>query len=242
MGNDREKACAPGFRRIALGAALVALGVAAFAALPHGGVTFASAAADARAFAAHHPTHAAAGFSLAYVILAALAVPVVGAMTIAGGALFGPWLGVPLAVASGVAGATIAMLVVRHSLRQGVEARFPHLKAWLDGGADGHGAALLFAARVTPVMPFALVNVAAGISRMPARTFALVSAAGALPLAAIYASAGATLGAAGSPADLLTPRFAVLLALAGATPLAGRVCAGRIAHRRRRTAALFQPH
>ena len=131
-------------------------------------------AIGARTFAALHPAFAAAAFSVVYVVVAALAVPIVALMTIAAGALFGPWLGVPLAVASSAVGATITMLVARYALRDWVEARFPQLKRRFDG-RRGDAAALLFAARVTPALPFALVNVAAALSRMPALTFALVS-------------------------------------------------------------------
>ncbi len=197
-------------------------------------------AIGARTFAALHPAFAAAAFSVVYVVVAALAVPIVALMTIAAGALFGPWLGVPLAVASSAVGATITMLVARYALRDWVEARFPQLKRRFDG-RRGDAAALLFAARVTPALPFALVNVAAALSRMPALTFALVSAAGALPLAAIYVSAGVTIGAAPSPADILSPRLVALLALAGAAPLIGRAWVARRT-RRRRFDAIFGPH
>ena len=50
---------------------------------------------------------------------------------------------------------------------RGVSARAP---------GDG-GARFLFAARLAPMVPFPLVNMAAGLTPMPARTFALVSLA-----------------------------------------------------------------
>jgi uncharacterized membrane protein YdjX (TVP38/TMEM64 family) len=188
--------------------------------------------------AALHTTLAAAAFFLAYVVIAALAIPVVAAMTVAAGALFGPWLGAPLAVVSSAAGATIAMLVVRYALRDRILARFPELSERF--GGSGSGAALLFAVRVTPVLPFALVNAAAGVSGMPALTFALVSAAGATPLAFVYVSAGAVLGAVRSPANILSPRLLALLTLAGAAPLAARYFVARWA--RRASPAMFEPH
>ncbi len=122
-------------------------------------------------------------------------------MTLAAGALFGPWLGVPLAVASGVAGATIAMLVARHVVaRRGRGALSAHLTAWLDGGARrSRRRAPVRGPRLTPVMPFALVNVAAGLSRMPARTFAARLGRGRSAAGGDLRFAGATLGAAGSP-------------------------------------------
>lgn len=191
-----------------------------------------AATAQTRAFAAERPALAAAGFALAYVTLAALAIPIVAAMSVAAGALFGLPLGLPLAVASNAAGATIAMLAVRYALRDRVVARFPGLAERWTRAAEGRDAALLFAARMTPVAPFALVNAAAAFSRINARTFALVSAAGAAPLAFAYVSAGAALGAIARPADVLSLRLFAALALAGFIPLAARALTARLARRR----------
>ncbi len=207
--------------RLGLAAALLAGGGAALAIWPAFGVDVPAAAAAARAFAALHPVLAAGGYSMAVVVVAALAIPVVAPMTVAAGALFGPWLGVPIAVASSVAGATLAMLLARYCLRDWVERRFPDLARRFHADGAG-GTAFLLAARLTPVVPFALVNAAAGASRMPARTFAAVSAAGALPLAAVYVCAGATIGAARNPADLVSPRLFALLTLAAAATLLAR--------------------
>jgi len=172
---------------------------------------------EARTLVAQHPVLSALGFSLGYTAIAALAVPVVSAMNVAAGALFGPWVGLPIAVASSVAGATLTMLAARYALRGWVEARFPAtVKRFGDGAANG-GMAFLFAARLAPVLPFALVNLAAGLTRMRARTFALVSLAGVLPLSTAYVCAGAELSAIDGPISLLrTGVPAALAALAAA--------------------------
>jgi uncharacterized membrane protein YdjX (TVP38/TMEM64 family) len=57
---------------------------------------------------------------------------------------------------------------------------------------------------------------------MPARTFALVSLAGMLPLSFAYVSAGAELAAVRSPADVLTPGFVGALIALAAAPFAVR--------------------
>ncbi len=151
-------------------AALLLAGVAAWLAWRLGGLDIRATTADARAYAALRPIGAAAAYVLVHVLVAAFAVPAVWAMSVAGGALFGPWLGLPLAIASSAAGATIAMLTVRSALRDRVAARFPHLAERFDGAANGRSAALLFAARVTPVLPFALISAArACAARLPPR-------------------------------------------------------------------------
>lgn len=213
-------------------AAALGLACAAMLAAWFAGVPAAAPLAAAKAFALVHPGVAAAGFLIAYVALAALAVPAALFMGLAAGALFGPWLGVPIAVASGAAGATVAMLLARHVFAGWVARTWPGLPRRLEAAAGARGAAALFAARLTPVLPFPLVNFAAGLTPMPARTFAAVTAAGMAPLAAIAVWAGAELGAAARPADILTVRTAVLLGAFAAASLAAP--AALRARRRRR--------
>ena len=180
----------------------------------------AAAMDGAQALVGAHPVLSAFGFSLLYVSVTALALPVVWLLSAAAGALFGPWFGVPIAIASGVMGGTLTMLAARYALRGWVEARFPETLARFDQGLARGGARFLFAARLTPVIPFALVNLAAGLTQMPARTFALVSAFGYLPLTIAYVSAGASLGAIRSPAEALSPRLLITFVALAAAPFA----------------------
>jgi uncharacterized membrane protein YdjX (TVP38/TMEM64 family) len=77
--------------------------------------------------------------------------------------------------------------------------------------------------RFIPVVPFALVNLAAGLAAVPLRAFTLATLAGGAPTALIYAGLGSGLGASlGSEQSLHqaleSPRL--LLPLAGLTVLA----------------------
>jgi uncharacterized membrane protein YdjX (TVP38/TMEM64 family) len=200
----------------------------AFRALADPGAVVASMA-HARALVAEHPLLAALGFSLVYTTVTALAVPAVWALSVAAGALFGPWIGLPIAVASGVTGGTITMLAARYALRDWVEARFPEVVSRFDHGAATGGARFLFAARLTPVIPFPLVNLAVGLTRMPVRTFAFVSFVGYPPLTIAYVSAGASLGDIRSPAESLSPGFVGALLALAAVPFAARILVGRMA-------------
>ncbi len=211
-------------RAAAFVAALAAVFVAAFALSGRfDPAAVAATTSQARMLVVAHPFLSALGFAIVYTSIAALAVPIVWVMNVLSGALFGPWIGLPIAIASSVAGATITMLAARYALRGWVEARFPSIAGRLGEGAGNGGARFLFAARLAPMVPFPLVNMAAGLTPMPAGTFALVSLAGMLPLSFAYVSAGAGLAAVSSPADVLSPGLvAGLLALAAA-PFAARI-------------------
>jgi uncharacterized membrane protein YdjX (TVP38/TMEM64 family) len=152
-----------------------------------------------------HPLFSALGFALLYTAIAALAVPVIWVMNVAAGALFGPWIGLPIAVASSVTGATITMLAARYALRGWVEARFPAAIAASTKAQRAAGARFLFAARLAPIVPFPLVNLAAGLTPIRAKTFALVSLLGVLPLSFAYVSAGAELATIQAPRGRFRP-------------------------------------
>lgn len=174
----------------------------------------------ARAAALAHPIAAALSYAGAYLAFAALALPGAWTMSVAGGALFGLWLGVPLAVASSTLGATASMLAARYLLRRWVERRFPAPLAMVNRAMQRHGLHALFAARLTPFIPFSAVNLAAGLTQIKPWQFAAVSLAGALPLSALYVSSGDALTSLHSPADVLSPAIAALLAALALAPFA----------------------
>jgi uncharacterized membrane protein YdjX (TVP38/TMEM64 family) len=199
-------------RRIALVAALLALAGGAFAL--GGPRHWVASLAEARALAAAHPLEAAGLYVAAYVAFAALALPGAWAVSVAGGALFGAWLGFALALAGSVLGATASMLTARYLLRDLVRARLPGFVAQVDAHVARQGARWVVAARLTPVMPFFAVNLAAGLTEMPAAVFAAASAVGSAPLAGLYAFAGARLERVQGLGDVLSPgRVAGLMAL-----------------------------
>lgn len=209
-------------RAIEFAAALTVAFVGGFLLRGHISPGAIAAAMDhARALVAGHPLLSALGFCLFSTTVTALALPVLWLLSAAAGALFGPWFGLPIALASAIMGGTLTMLAARYALRGWVEARFPETLARFDKGVAQGGVRFLFAARLTPVLPFALVNLAAGLSEMPARTFAFVSAVGYLPLTIAYISAGASLGAIRSPADALSPQLLITFLALGAAPFAG---------------------
>jgi len=177
-----------------------------------------------RAWVAAHEVEAGLGYFVAYVAFAALSLPGAWIMSVAGGALFGPWAGPPLVSLSSTAGATLAMLASRYLLRDAVAARFPQIVTRIDRGVAAQGARWLFAARLTPVIPFFALNLAAGLTTLRATTFALVTLVGAAPFATLYALAGARLATVAKPSDVISPGLVAVFALVGFAPLAvGRI-------------------
>ena len=192
---------------------LIAFVVAIFLAIGPNARSASDALLASRESAGLHLPLAAFLFSVVYVGFAALSLPGAWTLSVAAGALFGPWLGVPLVSLSSTAGAVVAMQIARYLIRGSVERRFPEFVGRVNRGIERDGARYLLAARLTPVIPFFAINLAVGLTRMPARTFALVTLIGTLPIVVLYVLAGEQFATIAHPSDILSAR--ILLALFG---------------------------
>ena len=177
---------------------------------------------DRRTFVDQNLAVSAAAYFALYVAFAALSLPGAWTMSVAGGALFGPWLGAPLVSLSSTAGATVAMLAARYLFRDAVANRFPDFVERVDRGVARDGARWLFAARLTPVIPFFAINLAIGFTRMSVADFALVTMIGALPFVVLYVLTGAEAATIERPADLLSFRLLLVLFALAVAPFAAR--------------------
>jgi uncharacterized membrane protein YdjX (TVP38/TMEM64 family) len=157
-----------------------------------------------------------------YTAVTALSIPVATGLTLVGGALFGRWLGVAVVSFASTLGATLSFLTSRYLLRAAVQARFGGRLEAINRGIERDGAFYLFTLRLTPVVPFFLINLALGLTRMRAMTFATVSWLGMLPATVLYVNAGTALASLESPRDILSPTVVFSLLLLGIVPLSIR--------------------
>ncbi len=171
------------------------------------------------ALIAAKPVLSAAVFFGIYVLVTALSLPAAAILTIAGGALFGLVEGFLLVSFASTLGATLAMLLSRYLLRDWVQQRFGTRLAGIDKGIEREGAFYLFALRLVPVFPFFLVNLAMGLTRLPALTFFWVSQLGMLPGTLVFVYAGTELAKIDSLKGLLSPGLLFAFTLLGLLPL-----------------------
>jgi uncharacterized membrane protein YdjX (TVP38/TMEM64 family) len=167
----------------------------------------------------------ALAFVVGYAVLTVALVPG-SALTLAGGVLFGPWLGTALVVVGATAGACGAFGVARRLGREGVEAvageRIGRLDAML--GRQGFTAVLLV--RLVPVVPFNVSNYAAGVTAVSFRDFALGTLVGIVPGSFAYAALGGSFDDPTSPLFLTAVGLVVVLALVGGVVSRRRARAG----------------
>lgn len=174
-------------------------------------------------FVAGAPVAAGLLYLAAYVLVVAFSLPGGAVMTLAGGFLFGPWLGTALAVAGATAGACLLFLGARYALAESLARRAGPLLGRVREGLRRDGFWYLLSLRLVPVVPFWLANLAPALAGMPLAPYAAATLLGIVPGTAVYAGIGAGLGEvfdAGGRPDLsvvLSP--GILLPLLGLAAL-----------------------
>lgn len=153
-------------------------------------------------------------------------------LTLAAGAVFGLLWGTVLVSFASAIGATLAFLLSRFVLRDWVQERFAGRLGAINRGVARDGAFYLFMLRLTPAVPFFLINLAMGLTPMRAATFYWVSQVGMLAGTLVYVNAGTQLAAIASPRDVLSWQLAGALLLLGLFPLAAKKAADALRTRR----------
>jgi pyruvate/2-oxoglutarate dehydrogenase complex dihydrolipoamide dehydrogenase (E3) component/uncharacterized membrane protein YdjX (TVP38/TMEM64 family) len=205
---------------------LLALAIGAFVALDLGRfLSFEQLKASQASFAQLHaeqPFTVAVVYFLVYVLATALSFPGATIITLAGGAVFGLWQGLLIVSFASTVGATLAFLASRFLLREWVEARFGQRLADINAGVDREGAFYLFTLRLIPVVPFFLINLLMGLTRMKVWTYYWVSQIGMLAGTAVYVNAGTQLAQLDSVQGILSPALLGSFVLLGIFPLIAR--------------------
>jgi uncharacterized membrane protein YdjX (TVP38/TMEM64 family) len=146
------------------------------------------------AWVAARPVLAAGAYVLAYVLVVALSLPGGVVMTLAGGLLFGPWLGTGLTVVGATIGACLLFLAARSALAPLVAGRAAGLIGRIRPGLERDGFFYLLTLRLIPVVPFWLANLAPALVGMPFGAYAAATALGIIPGTAVFSGIGAGLG------------------------------------------------
>lgn len=175
--------------------ALVAVGVAVLASGALGHVDPQRLAQDEaawRAGIAAHPWLAALAQIGAMALAVATAIPGAIVIVIAGGMLFGAWLGALLSTIGTVLGATLLFFASRRAFERG-DGGEPALAARLRGGYLAHPASYTLFLRLVPLFPFGATSVALAWLRCPLWLFLAASAFGASVMIAFESALGAGL-------------------------------------------------
>ena len=184
---------------------------------------------NARALGAAAPL----AFILVHTVGVVLFVPAT-VFAVAGGAIFGLAYGAVYSLIGGTCGALTAFLLGRHVLRHLFEVRVTESArlAAVDRAVAAKGARILFLMRLSPVMPFNILNYLLGMGSVRTADF-IASSVGMLPgtILAAYAGqiAGETLALAGETHPVWNSSYYLALIAGFIATLLAAVVVGRAA-------------
>ena len=164
---------------------------------------------------AGHRVGVVAGFMAIYIIQTALSLPGAAILSLSAGAVFGTAMGTVYAVIAATAGATLAFLVTRYLLHDAVQRKFGSRLETLNRELEARGLNYLLFLRLVPLFPFFLINLAAGLTRLPLRTFVIGTLVGIIPGGFVYVNAGASLATITSLREIASLRVLGSFALLG---------------------------
>ena len=166
-------------------------------------------------FYAGHKLAMVTGFMAIYILQTALSLPGAAILSLTAGAIFGAIMGTVYANIAATTGACLAFLVARYLLRDAVVNRFGSTLEGMNRELEARGLNYLLFLRLVPIFPFFLINLAAGLTRLPLATFFMGTMIGIIPGGFVYCNAGASLATITSLSAIASPRVLGSFALLG---------------------------
>ncbi len=174
-------------------------------------------------------------FVLGYAAAVVALIPA-SALTLAAGAVFGLGWGALYVFIAAVLGSTAALLTARYLARGSIERRIAGDARFLaiDRAIEEQGRKIVFLLRLTPAVPFGLLNYALGLTRVRV-VDTLIASVGMLPGTLLYVYGGKVAGdvaaAASGSGEGRSPAELALLAVGFVATIAVTVLVTRIARK-----------
>jgi uncharacterized membrane protein YdjX (TVP38/TMEM64 family) len=154
-------------------------------------------------------------FMAIYIAQTALALPGAAILSLAAGAVFGALMGTVYANIGATIGATLSFLVARYLFHDTIQGKFGPRLGKINQELETAGFNYLLFLRLVPVFPFFLINLAAGLTKIPLRTFFFGTMLGIIPGGFVYCNAGASLASINSVGEIVSLRVLGSFALLG---------------------------
>lgn len=140
-------------------------------------------------------------------------VPFAALLKLLGGFFFGPFLGAIYNIAATLVACLVGFGLSRYAFKEAFEKKYyQHVKD-IESKIEKNGFYYFLTLRVVMVVPYFLINISAGISRVSFKDFLLSTLLGVIPSSLIYANGGNKLEQIDSVSDLLTGDVVVSMLL-----------------------------
>ncbi len=183
-------------------------------------------------YVAAHPVLSVLIYVAVYTVIVVACIPGPGAMTTAGGFLFGTVIGGFAALTACTIGSAIVFLACRTAFGDWAQQKAGPAVRRIEDGFAKDAFSYLLTLRLIPMVPFFATNVAAGLARVRLSTLIGATLIGSSPVCFVFAGLGAGLGGVFDRGDkigmslLEQPRIIVplvALALLASGPIAWRL-------------------
>ncbi len=148
-------------------------------------------------------------FFVIYLLLSLLFLPGAALLTILAGALYGNIYGTLLSSMTSSLAASAAFVFARYLFRPYLHCRYYEQFQRLNKDLAKHGIYYLIALRLTPILPFFLVNMLMGLSNISLTKYHIVSQLTMLPITFILVNAGSKLANINQIGDVLSTELIV---------------------------------
>ena len=159
------------------------------------------------------PTVGVLIFSSIYITAIALSIPVATPLTVLSGFLFGPVLGTAVVAFSATVGGTIIFSLARFFFGRFFERKFGEKLEVVNRELRDNGFRDILLLRLTPIIPFSLINVATALTQVKLRDYIFATFIGTIPFTFVYVLAGTQLADIEMLSDILSLEVILVVSL-----------------------------
>jgi len=154
-------------------------------------------------------------FILIYAVSVAFSIPGATILTLTGGLVFGTILGAIYVNVGATAGAIGVFIFARYLLGEKLQEKYKDKLAKFNNEIEINGYSYLLTLRFIPLFPFWMINLFAGLTKIPLRTYAWTTAVGILPGSLVYTYTGNQLNTINSVKDIFSWNILLAFVLLG---------------------------
>jgi uncharacterized membrane protein YdjX (TVP38/TMEM64 family) len=162
-------------------------------------------------------------FIVMYIVVTGLSIPGATILTLAGGFLFGWFLGALYVNMGATIGAVLAFLFSRYLVGTWIHNKYQEKLSRFNHELTQHGSRYLLTLRFIPLFPFFLINILAGLTKIPLKTFIWTTSLGIFPGSLVYSFAGSQLKNIISVKDIFSVKILLAFCMLGLFVLAPRL-------------------
>jgi uncharacterized membrane protein YdjX (TVP38/TMEM64 family) len=150
-----------------------------------------------------------------YITVIVLALPGAAIMSISGGVLFGILPAMLYVNIAATTGATLSFLLSRYLIGSWVQSKYKSSLSNFNKEMDENGKRYLITLRLIPILPFFMINLAAGLTQISVFTFIWTTTLGIVPGSFAYVLAGNNLSSIQSANEILSKEVIFVFVILG---------------------------